>query len=155
MDGNLTIATILVLGSTLIAILSLGSRVTMVHALRTAQRRCSTLADELARVRKSSDERQAHDGETISRLNNRTVQQGQMLRSLQDDLDKFITQHRAMVEVQARSDRDEAAATADAAAAEQRERAIRERLRTMLNEFRAVTGGIAEAEPHGEPAKAA
>lgn len=155
MEGNLTIATILVVGSTLIAILSLGSRVALVHALRASQRRCLKLSDEVARVRKSSDDRQAHDGETISRLNNRTVQQGQMLRSLQDDLDKFITQHRAMVDVQARADRDEAAATAEAAAAEQRERAIRERLRTMLSEFRAVTGGMSETDASGEHTRAA
>lgn len=151
MDWQLTITTILVIGSTLVALLALGNRVVLVRSAEDARRRSVAMSDELAKVRRHADERQAHDGETISRLQNRIVQQGQMLRSLQEDLDKFITQHRMMLEVR-ESSGNAARHTEHVQAVDQRENAIRERLRSMLQEFRTVTEGLKDSEP---PAQAA
>jgi TolA-binding protein len=149
MSWDLTIVVILVVGSTAVALLALGNRSLLVHVANEARRKCHELTDELAKVRKQSDDRQAQDAELISRLQNRITQQGQMLRSLQEDLDKFIAQHRSTLEVTQRSG---GASPQETEAVEQRERAIRERLRNMLQEFRTVTDGLKDAEP---PAKAA
>ncbi len=152
MDWHLTIAAILVIGATLVALLALGNRIVLVRAIEISRRRASDVIDELAKVRKAADERQAHDGETISRLQNRINQQGQMLRSLQEDLDKFISQHRSMLEVQTRDGSAAPSTAQESAAVEQREKAIRERLRSMLSEFRAVTGGLKDSETTAEAA---
>lgn len=152
MDWHLTIATILVLGSALVALLALGNRVVMIRAVDAARHRAREAVEELARVRKQTDDRQAHDGEMISRLQNRILQQGQMLRSLQEDLDKFIAQHRMMLEMRDGADQGSGPSPQETAAVDQRENAIRERLRNMLQEFRAVTEGLKDSEP---PAKAA
>ncbi|HLO39555.1 MAG TPA: hypothetical protein VK176_00920 [Phycisphaerales bacterium] len=146
MDWDLTIVIILVVGATAVALLALGNRALLVHSAGEARRRCSELGEELAKVRKLADDRQAQDAELISRLQNRITQQGQMLRSLQEDLDKFIAQHRSTLEVSQRSGGGEAIQQ-ETEAVEQRERAIRERLRSMLQEFKAVTDGMKDESP--------
>lgn len=142
MDWHFTSATILVIGATIVALLALGNRILLVRAAQSSQRRIGEMGDELAKVRRAADDRQQHDGETISRLQNRIQQQGQLLRALQEDLDKFILQHRTMLEIKSQpAGAASPSAQQETAAVEQREKAIREKLKSMLQEFRAVTGG--------------
>ncbi|GMV27201.1 MAG: hypothetical protein AMXMBFR58_32320 [Phycisphaerae bacterium] len=146
MPWDLTIAAILVIGATVIALLALGSRVALVRAVGNAHQRAARSAEELAKLRKISDERQAHDAETIARLQNRIIQQGQMLRALQDDLDKFINQNRTMRDVQVRSE-GRGPSEQETKAVELREQAIRHRLRSMLHEFKSVTESLKDSDP--------
>ncbi len=147
MDWQLSVAIILVIGATLIALLALGNRVLLARAIERSHRRADMLSEELTKARKAADDRQANDTETISRLQSRIQQQGQLMRTLQEDLDKFISQHHAMVELSRQSPGPETPKAREAAAAaDQRERAIREKLRSMLHEFRSVTGGLGDGE---------
>lgn len=146
MDWHLSIAAILVIGASLVALLALGNRVAMARAVEATNRRYDRLNTQFSNARKAADDRQAHDGETISRLQNRIQQQNQLLSALQEDLDKFITQHRAMLDVRAHATSSTPPSAHDTAAVDQRERAIREKLKSMLHEFRAVTGESGDAE---------
>jgi hypothetical protein len=148
LDDLTTIASILTVGASTVALLALANRAALARRIMDLQTANKTATAEVGRIRRAAEEQRVIDIETISKLNERLRQQSQMVRSLQEDLDKFIAQHRSLIEIERSSASQESAAEKAArAAATDREHAIRERLQGMLRQFREVTGAI---ESHGQ-----